>query len=625
MSQAAAPASSERESDSARRRTEKILEAFHEEERFGRSYDLSLLKRLWPFFRPYRLLIVGSTGVIMLTATGALVRPLVMRRVIDDGVMKGHLETLMHGGFVLAGIILVEQILGFIQLYSTQVVGARAMADVRRHTFRFLHSLRLGFFDHQMVGRLVSRVTNDVDAMLDLFASGAFLAFGDLIKLAGIVALMLALDWKLSLIGFAAMPPVLFFVVFLRRRMRETFRDIRAKTSRMNATMNEQVTGMTVIQAYSRQAAASRDFDAANVGYRQANLRAILWDALQDAAIDTVAAICLASIVVSLGYRPVSFGTVVAFTAYLTQFFEPISTLAQRYTLLQSALTGAERVFRLLDTDAPDARPVTNPKPAGDATLAVSFEDVSFSYKAKIPVLSHVSFRAKRGEKIALVGPTGSGKTTITGLLLRLYEADAGTIRVDGDDIRGLSREQLRRRFAVVPQDVILFPGTIATNIAAGETPDRTRVEEVLRRIGAEKLAQRPGGIDAPVDEHGHNFSGGERQLIAFARALYRDAPILILDEATASIDSDTESRLQHALSELLRGRTALIIAHRLSTVRAADRILVVQRGKIVEEGSHEELLQKGGLYTRLHDLQFARKAGPEGEQTPGPESVRAG
>ncbi len=625
MSQPTAPASSERESDSARRRTEKILEAFHEEERFGRSYDLSLLKRLWPFFRPYRLLLVGATGVIMLTATGALVRPLVMRHVIDDGVMTGHLETLMRGGFVLAGIILVEQILGFIQLYSTQVVGARAMADVRRHTFRFLHGLWLGFFDHQLVGRLVSRVTNDVDAMLDLFASGAFLAFGDLLKLVGIVALMLALDWKLSLIGFAAMPPVLFFVVFLRRRMRETFRDIRAKTSRMNATMNEQVTGMTVIQAYGRQGAASRDFDSANVGYRQANLRAILWDAMQDAAIDTVAAICLASIVVSLGYRPVSFGTVVAFTAYLTQFFEPISTLAQRYTLLQSALTGAERVFRLLDTDAPDAPPVKDPKPAGDTTLAVAFDDVSFSYKPNIPVLSHVSFRARRGEKIALVGPTGSGKTTITGLLLRLYEADSGAIRVDGDDIRGLSREQLRRRFAVVPQDVILFPGTIATNVAAGETPDRARVESVLRRIGAEKLAQRAGGIDARVDEHGQNFSGGERQLIAFARALYRDAPILILDEATASIDSDTESRLQHALSELLRGRTALIIAHRLSTVRAADRILVVQRGKIVEEGSHEELLEKGGLYTRLHDLQFARHSVPtEADQTPGPESVRA-
>jgi ATP-binding cassette, subfamily B, multidrug efflux pump len=591
-----------------RKRTEKILEAFHEEERFGKAYDRELFRRLWPYFRPHRRLIHASLAVVLLTAAGALIRPLVMRDVIDSGVMAKNSRALMWGGIVLSGIILVEQVLGFVQLYATQVAGVRAMSDLRRHVFTFLHRLRLGFFDNQLVGRLVSRVTNDVDAILDLFGSGALLAFGDLVKLVGIVTLMLVLDWKLSLIGFAAMPPVMLLVVFVRRRMRETFRDIRAKTSRMNATMNEQVTGMTVIQAYGRKESAAREFDVVNHGYREANMRAILWDALQDAAIDTVAAICLASIIVSLGYRQVSFGTVVAFSAYLTQFFEPIATLAQRYTLLQSAMAGAERVFRLLDVKAPDCPP-RDPTPDGDPAHAVAFEDVSFAYKPGTPVLSHVSFTARRGEKIALVGPTGSGKTTVTALLLRLYDTEEGVIRVDGRDTRGLSRDELRKEFAVVPQDVVLFPGTVAENVAASDEPDRARVQAVLRRIGALDLFERRrGGVDARVDEHGSNFSAGERQLIAFARALYRDAPLLILDEATASIDSDTEARLQRALEEVLRGRSAIIIAHRLSTVRAADRIIVLHKGHIIEQGRHEELLALGGMYARLYDLQLSRE-----------------
>jgi ATP-binding cassette subfamily B multidrug efflux pump len=583
------------------------VRAFHEEERFGKAYDLRLVKKMWPFVAPHQALLWLSLVVILFTSGGALVRPLIMRAAIDDGVVAGNAEKLWQGGVLLAGVLVLEQVLGFAQMYAMQVAGARAMSDLRSHVFRFLHRQRLGFFDRQLVGKLVSRVTNDVDAMLELFASGALLSLGDLIKLVGIVILMLSLDLRLSLIAFVGVPPVALLVVLVRRRMREAFRSIRGSTSRMNATTGEQVSGMTVIQAFGRQAAAAREFDEVNSDYRNANNSAIKWDAIQDAAIDTISAICMASIVLSLGYEAVSFGTLVAFAAYIKEFFDPISALAQRYTLLQSAMAGAERVFGLLDAPEPDCPPQAR-EAEGDAGHDVELEHVTFEYKPGVPVLRDVSFAVPRGEKVALVGPTGSGKTTITALLLRLYEIAEGTVRVRGRDVRSYDRESLRRLFAVVPQDVYLFPGTVMTNVAAGEAPDRERVEAVLKRLGAyEVFARREQGLDTPVLEHGKNFSTGERQLIAFARALYRDAPILILDEATASIDSDTEARLSHALNELLKGRTALVIAHRLSTVRAADRILVLQRGRLVEQGSHDQLIAQGGLYARLHELQFSR------------------
>jgi ATP-binding cassette subfamily B protein len=531
-----------------------------------------------------------------------------MKYGIDVAVPKHDRAAFFRVGMWFAIVLLADQALGFVQTYAMQIVGARAMADLRRHVFRFLHGRRLAFFDRQLVGRLVSRVTNDVDAILEAFASGAVNGIGDVVKLIGIVVLMVTLDWRLSIIAFIAVPPVALSVAFIRRPMREALREIRARTSRMNAIMNEQVTGMTLIQAYGRQSAAQHDFDDTNAAYRDANMKSIKWEAIQDAAIDMVGSVCLASIIVALGYRPVSFGTVVAFSAYLSQFFEPISQLAQRYTLVQGAMTGAERVFSLLEIGEVDCE--KKPSAArGDANAAVSFEHVSFSYKPDVPVLSDISFSVKRGERVALVGPTGSGKTTITALTLRLYDAGEGVVRVLGDDVLGVERHELRRRFAVVPQDVVLFPGTIAENVAAGAEPDRERVRSVLERIGAlDLLTARPGGLDAPVGERGGNFSAGERQLIAFARALYRDAPILILDEATASIDSDTESRLQRALVELLKGRTALVIAHRLSTIRTADRILVLRQGRLVEEGSHDVLMAKGGLYAKLHELQFARE-----------------
>lgn len=604
-------------SSASQERTEELLKAFHEESALGKVYDRRLIARLWPYIVPHKKLLFLALGGVLITAATSLLRPVVMLHAIDHGVLAGNAGVLLQGGLSLAGLVIVEQILLYVQVYTTQVLGARATSDLRRDVFVFLHRLRIGFFDRQPVGRLVTRVTNDVDAILELFASGALSAVGDLVRLFGIIILMLILDWQLSLITFAATPVVLLLMVGVRSRMREAFREIRAKTARMNATMNEQVAGMGVTQAFRREARAADEFDDINRAYRDANIASIKYESMQDAAIEMITAVCLASIVVAFGYHRVSFGTVVAFNAYVVQFFEPISALAMRFTLLQSAMAGAERIFGLMDGAGESERdaPPREAAPPGDRELALAFERVTFAYKPGNPVLSEVSFAARRGERIALVGPTGAGKSTVTQLLLRLYEVESGVVRVDGDDVAGLSRAALRRRFAVVPQDVYLFPGTVAANIAAGEEPDRERVRQALTRMGALDLFERrPQGIDTPVDEHGANFSAGERQLIAFARALYRDAPILILDEATANIDSDTEARVQHALEALLEDRTAIVIAHRLSTIRRADRIVVLHKGRVVEQGTHDQLIGQGGLYSRLHELQFARGAASAAE-----------
>jgi ATP-binding cassette subfamily B protein len=597
-------------------RAEQALKVFHEEGSIGKAYDTRLLRRLWPFVRPHSVYLVISLATLVVIAAINLVRPLLMGDVVRQAD-AGDAHRLFRDGFGLAGLLVVSQLLTFAQMYAMQIAGARAMADLRSAVFRFFQRLRLRYYDKTPVGRLVTRATNDVDALSELFASGALNAMGDLISLVGVVVMMLALDWRMSIVSFLALPLVGLVVDYVRKRSRVAYRDVRTKVARLNAYLNEQVNGIAVVQAFVHERAMAEEFDAINVDYRDANKRAIYYEAVLDAAIELVSTLCVASILWFAGVRRfgdsgITFALLVTFTQYIRQFFEPVSQLSQRYTLLQSAMAGAERIFELLDEKdvVPPALGAGECSPPGPPEEAMALEHVDFEYKPGVPVLRDVTFGARRGERIALVGATGAGKSTVASLLLRLYEPQGGAVRVLGRDVRSYEPHDLRRHFSVVPQDVFLFPGTVLSNVAVADaTPDRARAEEALRRIGAlELFARREGGLDARVDERGQNFSAGERQLIAFARAIYHEAPLLVLDEATASVDSDTEARLQRALEEVIRGRTAIVIAHRLSTIRAADRIVVFHKGRVVEMGTHQELIAKDGVYARLYRMQFAHE-----------------
>ncbi len=602
------------------RRGDTTLRAFHDEGAIAGVRDARLLVRLWPFVRPHVGLVVASLFALALITAINLVRPLVMGDVVRRAAARDA-HALMVDGIALSSLMVVLQLLTLVQTYAMQVAGARAMADLRAAVFEFLQRLRLRYYDRTPVGRLVTRATNDVDAVGELFSSGVFNAMGDLLSLVGIVALMLTLDWRLSLVSFLALPIVGLIVWVVRSRSRAAYRDVRTRTARLNAFLSEQVSGISVVQAFVREPNMAREFDDINVGYRDANKRAVYYEAVLDAAIEMVSTVCVASILWFAGLRsvanhPVTFALLVTFTQYIRQFFEPVSLLSQRYTILQSAMSGAERIFELLDeTDVVSvALPLEACGPLGSSDEAIALEHVNFAYKPGVPVLSDVTFKASRGEHVALVGATGAGKTTVASLLVRLYEPEAGGVRVMGRDVRSYDIADLRALFSIVPQDVYLFAGTVLSNVAIADAePDRARAEDALRRVGATDLLARRGTagadvLDVRVDERGLNFSAGERQLLALARALYRKAQLLVLDEATASVDSDTEARLQRAIEVVLRDRTALIIAHRLSTIRAADRIVVFHKGRVVESGTHDELLARKGVYARLYRMQFARE-----------------
>ncbi len=591
-----------------------------------RHYDLKLLSRLLPWARPHAFLFIISFLLVPISALSGLVQPLLIRQAINAAILVRSAEVLRGVTLYFGLAVFIDFIARVVQVYTLQLAGQRTIADLRSSTYAKVQRLPLAYLDKTPVGRVVTRVTNDSDAMGELFASGAILAFADIAMLVGIIAFMLYLDVRLTLVVCCALPPLALAVNAIRKRMRDAFRQIRASIAQLNAYVAEQVQGISIVQAFGREADCLAEYREINAAHRDANYGAIRYDALLYSIVESISAITVALVLWYASVRTglldeassaAYVGTVVAFYEYIQRFFVPIRDLSQKYTILQSSLAAAERVFSVLDmeeTDAPSGLTIS-PPPLVESDVVLAFRDVEFAYRDGFPVLRDIHLDVRAGERIAIVGATGAGKTTMTALLLRLYDVTRGHVLVEGRDVRTLVANDLRRQFAVVPQDVFLFSGTVLENVSAfADVPNTKRAEDALRRVGAWDLVTRRGGLEVRIDERGSNFSAGERQLLAFARALYLDRPYLILDEATANVDSETEAQLQQAVSTLLEGRTSLVIAHRLSTIRNADRIVVMHRGNIAEVGSHQELMRLGGLYARLHQLQFMSEA--DGEST---------
>jgi ATP-binding cassette subfamily B protein len=604
----------------------------YEDEIVGKAYDRRLLGRFLRYLAPYRRLAAASLFLLPLIAAAKLAQPWIIKIAIDGHIVSGEMEGLPLLAFWYFSLILADGFLTYLEIYLLQLMGQKVMFDMRTGLFAHIQRLSASFFDRTPTGSLVTRVTSDVEALGEMFTAGIISIVGDILVLVGIVSIMLWMNLKLSLVTFAVLPVLIYIVFAFRNRMRTSFREVRVRLSNMNSFLAESMGGMAVIQLFNRQETEQREFTRLNAAYRDANLPVITWDAALFAAVEALSSIAVGLIIWYGGGEIITgtltFGALVAFIQYMEKFFAPIRDLSAKYSIMQGAMAALERIFGLLDTEkSPGKIPLTPPFAKGEAPNAnhtalppltkggrggftpietIQFRDVWFAYNGADYVLKNFNLTIRKGEKIALVGETGGGKTTVTRLLSRFYEVDQGSITMDGRDIREMPLQSLRRRIGVILQEPFLFSGTIAYNIALGDEAARGKMEQAAAMVGADRFIMNlPQRFEEEVRERGVNFSVGERQLISFARAVAFDPEILVLDEATSSVDSASERLIQDGLRGLLAGRTSLVVAHRLSTIRDADRIVVIHKGEKAEEGSHEELMALQGLYYRLYQLQF--------------------
>ncbi len=628
----------------------------HEEEVLGKAYDSRLMRRLLGYLRPYKGQVALALVAIMLKAGADVVGPYLTKTAIDKYLAPaahshGFLDRFLSSSPLVGiaqiagiyiGLLAFAFVLEFVQIYFMQWTGQKVMFDLRSQIFRHLQRMHTGFFDRNPVGRLVTRVTTDVDALNEMFTSGVVAIFEDVFVLAGIVVIMLNMDWRLALLTFAVLPLIALATMVFRKHVRDSYRRIRVAIARINAYLQEHVSGMLVLQLFNREKRAYNRFEKINATHMEAFKDAILAYALYYPVVEVLSSIAIASVIWFGGGQVLrgvaTLGVLVAFMQYAQRFFRPIQDLSEKYNILQSAMASSERIFKLLDTQVEVASPAVTKAATGPGRI--EFDHVWFYYRT-VPeknadgepnpnagqpdwVLRDVSFSVEPGETAAIVGHTGAGKTTMISLLLRFYDVQQGAIRIDGVDIREMDLTELRRRFGVVLQDPFLFTGTVEQNIRLGSAyiTDQ-QVERAAEDVNlGDFIRSLPGGFKEPVLERGSTLSTGQKQLISFARALAHNPKILVLDEATSSVDTETELRVREALTRLVEGRTSLIIAHRLSTIQRADKIIVMHKGRLREIGSHQQLLAERGIYWKLYQLQYKDQEVPAGAaqaQTGGP------
>jgi ATP-binding cassette subfamily B protein len=581
-----------------------------DDEIIGKAYDSQLMRRLLRYIRPYTKYVVLAILLNIFVAALTPIRPYLTKIAIDVQVHKGDIRGLTWICLAMFGLLVLQAVIQYLLTYYTQLLGQRTVLDLRMELFSHTEGLAAKFFDKTPIGRIVTRVTNDIESLNEMFSSGIIMVFSDIFVVLWIFGFMFFLDWKLSLVTLAVLP-ILFYGTFLfRRKVRESFRDVRKHLARLNTFMQEHITGISVVQAFHKESEESKAFASINYDHRTANVNSIFYYAVFYPAVELLSSIAIALMIWYGGgeiiQHRLSLGVLVAFIQYTEMFFRPIRDLSEKYNIMQTAMASSERIFKLLDDDTRVMNP-ENPVHIGKIRGEVEFKNVWFAYTGDEHVLKNVNLTIKPGQTVAIVGATGAGKTSIINILTRFYDINSGSILVDGIDIATMDKRELRRDISVVLQDVFLFSGSIRSNITMGN-PDisEEQMRQAAKLVGADKFIERlPLKYDEDVKERGATLSVGQKQLISFARAIAFNPQILVLDEATSSVDTETEQLIQRAIENLLTGRTAIVIAHRLSTIQNADNIIVLHKGEIKETGTHQELLAKRGIYYKLYQLQY--------------------